>query len=369
MKITSIKNINYNLKKPIKHCISNVSNPIKQDTPFVSFATASAIASVTMVKPAVTRKDIEDKLVQHGFEKNEEGKFKKNISSKKEEELKQKMSFFVKNYKKYFEKPLQDYTIDWFKDFLNIDSNVGHKLLNKYFDNTFLTYMILGHNCRLKTFMEKCREDKNYFGLIENIANSDMENSIYSFASYKMDSSSDMNNELRKKAKNPEYEIPEHLKKDIDNFSSYIDTQVIKNPIKLYRSEGYEVLQAVKFGDGKIINLAKIMHDANEKDKENELVNQIREFVQDNKLTAIQAGFMSTSMNQERGSDFFKKGFIWEITTAPNTKGVFVEGLNISSRYPSEDEVLLQKGTTLTINDIKFDKKEKRWTVFATASN
>lgn len=368
MKITPIKNINYNFHKPIKHNIAKVSNPIKNDTPFMSVETAAAIFAASMVKPAITKKDIEDKLLQHGFEKLENDEYKKDISAEKEEELRGKMSFFVKNYKKYFDKPLQQYTIEWFRDFLNIDSNVGHKLLDKNFDNTLLTFLILGNNCRLKTFETKCEEDKNYFGLIENIAKSDMENNLYSFAAYKMDSDSAMNMELRKKAKNPDYEIQAYLKKDIDNISNYIDKQIIKNPIKLYRSEGYEILDNVQTDDGKVVNLSEMMLKAKEND-DAEIVNQIREFVLDNKVTAIQDGFMSTSISKERGTDFFKNGIAWEITTAPNTKGVFVEGLNISAMYPSEDEVLLQKGTKLLINDIQYDKDEKRWTVFATASN
>lgn len=368
MKITPVKNINYKNIKPIKQNISKVSIPIKYDTPFMSVETAAAIFASTMVKPAVTKQDVEDKLIQHGFEKDENNEFKKDISAEKEEELRGKMSFFVKNYKKYFDKPLQQDTIEWFRDFLNIDSNVGHKLLDKNFDNTLLTYMILGFNCRLKSFMRKCEEDKNYFALIENIANSDMESNLYSFAAYKMDSSSDINNELRKKAKNPDYEISSHLKKDIDNISTYIDTQTIKKPIKLYRSEGYEILDNVQTDDGKVVNLSEMMLEAKENEND-EQINKIREFVLDNKVTAIQDGFMSTSINKERGTDFFKNGIAWEITTAPNTKGVFVEGLNISAMYPSEDEVLLQKGTKLLINDIQYDKDEKRWTVFATASN
>ncbi len=373
MKINSISSVSYSKILNSKNA-AKVTNPIRKTVanntaPLMSVAAATAITSAAMVKQPITSIEISDKMLKSGFVVDSKGEYKKPISAEEEVKLYEEMSFFSKNYKKMYERSLEHKQIDLMKDFLKVDREKGEEIFDKHFDNTLLTFLILGYNGRLVPFIEKCKEDKNYFQMIENIAKSDVKGNIYSFAEYKMDSDSDINTELRRKYINKEYAIHEHNKINIDKISNYMETQNIEKPIKLYRGEGFEILDKVKLGSGEEYNLGEKMYAA-QKSRNKEEINKIKEFVLDNEITAFQPAFMSTTISQDKSSNFgSREGFVWEITTEPNTKGVFVEGLNIGNFFPNEDEVLLQKGTTLKINGISFDYDANKWCVSATASN
>lgn len=351
---------------------SKVTKPINLNpvlpAALMTTATASAIAAAAMIKKEVSVNDIEKKLTENGFVKDEYGEFSKTFSPEEANELSNKIGPHINEYRKIFKTPLQKETLILFKDFLNIDKEKGAKLLEKNFNKTLTTFLILGYNGRLKSFIDKCKENKNYFGLIENIANCDIESHLKSIASYKTDTLCSINFVLRKQyADNTK--IPSHMQTEINNISNCINTQPIKNPIKLYRGEGYEVLSKVKLENGKTLDLAKLMLKAKESNNPQK-IKKVRELILNHEIKAFQPGFLSTSTNKRIGEKFACSNCIlWEITTKPKTKGVFVEGLNITGYYSSEDEVLLQKGTTLKINDAKYDKETKNWIICAEASN
>ena len=60
---------------------------------------------------------------------------------------------------------------------------------------------------------------------------------------------------------------------------------------------------------------------------------------------------------------------IWEFTLKPNTKGIFIEGLNMFGIYADEEEVLLQKNSKITLTDIDFNSDNGVWYIKAKVSN
>ena len=152
--------------------------------------------------------------------------------------------------------------------------------------------------------------------------------------------------------------------------TKYIDTQTIKEPIKVFRTDTFHILSNVKTKNGTNINLAQIMQDAEGNPK---LVNEVREFVADNEISTKQAAFLSTSLNNNI-ADFFgfnnrdKNNIIWEMTVESGSKGVYLEAFNANNVLSRENEFLLQRGANIKISDVVFDDKNGIWKIKANVS-
>ena len=105
-------------------------------------------------------------------------------------------------------------------------------------------------------------------------------------------------------------------------------------------------------------------------------INKIREFVLDNSLEAHEKGFMSTTMDKNIALDFaspkpsdVKKTpkMLWILDTKPNTKGAYLDPLNLEGKCSFEKEILLQKDTDIKIKDMAF--KDGIWLVKGEVSN
>ena len=91
-----------------------------------------------------------------------------------------------------------------------------------------------------------------------------------------------------------------------------------------------------------------------------------------NEIVAKQPSFMSTTMDKKVAYEYYvepQKGanVLFELTTKPNTKGVFVEQLTKRNNLSFEREVLLQRNSELKLKDVNF--KNGFWTVSAEVSN
>ena len=175
----------------------------------------------------------------------------------------------------------------------------------------------------------------------------------------------------------PDKNISDKTKKVIKTLSEGIDKSTLPENIKLYRIEGKDSLKNVTLSNGKQIDLGKMLKDAELSRNFKKSVNKIREFVMDNEITAHQKGFTSTSIDKSFvetfdtpfASPLSRQNVLWTFTTTPNTKGIFVEGLNASEYAGYEQEVLLQKGSKFEINDIFYNWTNGMWEISAKVSN
>ena len=72
---------------------------------------------------------------------------------------------------------------------------------------------------------------------------------------------------------------------------------------------------------------------------------------------------MSTAMIAEDTEKYAKK-VMWYLDLPRGTKCSFVEAYNVDRE--SESEILIQKGSDLFINDMKYDFEHHRWNIWAT---
>lgn len=311
-----------------------------------------------------------DKLFeQNGFIKTDRDCFQKELSGAKCAQLTEKFGATnAAKYMKAFLKPVtKEERLD-FKKFLELNDGCGLKEINKNFDEIFATFRVLVQNSfgRLNEFFESA---KKYGGLTESILNiaknPAKECEIKSFNEYKSAKFYAINNALRG---NPIFNAGK-TKMHIDNIRNYINTQTINSPLKVYRGEGFEVLEKVKLKDGSSVNLAKMMIKARESGDINK-INKVKEFILDNEITATQKSFMSASTEKEN-AHFFSKGknIMWELDVKPKTKAVFVEGINPSGNFSNEREFLFQNGSNLKILNAELDPQSKIWYLKGEVSN
>lgn len=372
MKISPVATNYIKFSTPQKPLFKNGLGSSKSSKVLMSTAAASAVAAATLVKPAkkdITVEDIEQKLIERKYKKSSDGSLFKKVSPKEKAQIEEKYGSFADVYRYTLMKPVTKEDLKEFKDFLDIDKKSGQKMFNENFDQLYISYSILKRSGAYKNFVETSKKDKKYFELFSNIINANLdENAMKVFTSYKTDSTSSMNFELREKSQNRKHKIPEGIQKKLDAISSYIDTQKISKPIKLYRGEGFQVLNGIKMKNGKTLDLGKMMLEAsliNDRKK----INKIKELVADNEITTIQSGFLSTTMNKNVSDKFARDQVVWEFETEPDTKGIFIEGLNMFGIYADEEEVLLQKNSKITLTDIDFNSDNGVWYIKAKVSN
>ncbi|MBR1753223.1 hypothetical protein IJ732_00150 [bacterium] len=318
----------------------------------------------------ISTEEFENLLTENNFKKNKKGGFKKKFSAK---EFKDVMKpYGIRNYDyglDLYEKmcqPLKQQEQENLKDFLEKGNNKEYSKNN--FNKLFMMFSFLTKGKDYKEVKKVLDYNQKCVQVFQNYASNPPNPSSYdALKSYKGNGFAYINDELR--STEPSFALYRFfINNKIRNISSFIDTQVIKEPISLYRGENITYsLADVKTSDGKTINLAKKMFDA-ANSCENEEIDKLREFVLDNELSAIQPGFLSTSLSRNTASAFSfsaprDKGCIFEFKTAPNTKGAFAD----ISPGLDEYEVLLQKGSKIKINDMFYD--HGTWIIQAEVSN
>lgn len=372
MKISPVATNFIKTSSPQKALFKKGLGRTKNSTVLMSTTAASAIAAATLVKPAtkdITVEDIKQKFIERNYKKSGDGSLYRKVSPKEKSQIDAKYGSFADAYRYILLKPVTKDDLTEFKEFLDIDKKAGQKMFNENFDQLYLSYSILKRSGAYKNFIETSKKDKNYFELFSNLINANLdENAMKVFTSYKTDSTSSLNFELREKSRNRKHKIPDYIQRKLDGISSYIDTQKISNPVKLYRGEGYQVLNGMKMPNGKTLDLGKMMLDASLSNNKSK-INKIKELVADNEISTTQTGFLSTTINKNVSDRFARDQVVWEFETAPDTKGIFIEGLNMFGIYSDEEEVLLQKNSKITLTDIDFNQNNGVWYVKAKVSN
>ena len=173
--------------------------------------------------------------------------------------------------------------------------------------------------------------------------------------------------------------IAPSVKAEIAQIQSFINTQVINEPIKVIRGEGYEVLNSVTFPDGTTFPLAAEMQKALNYYKATEdksLIENLKKFINSKVCVATQEHFMSATLAGPMPYIGKEKPVHWDLLVEKGSKGAFLEGINFDGGSHSETEILLQKDSKIVITgiDVEYDKKDKKhgdhkWKLIGTVSN
>lgn len=324
-------------------CIMNVQSNYK-----VSFG-------YSKIPSLITDKELEGLFIKNNFYKNADGSFNKLISLKDAFCITKKTGTYAGDFAEVIRKPVTKETKDAFKGFLALGKT--KEFITKNFLGLFAMFSILRNNDGLRF---NCGEAiysnyKNYSEMFRNIiTNPPKKGSVLeSFKQYKGLDCGKINGRLR-----GTYDLKDKkVDNEIKDLKKYIDTQVIKEPISLYRGEGTDILEKVKMRDGSTVNFAQMLLDAT---KDKEKTQKLNEFLLDHDVVATQPSFMSTTTNPFLAKDFGGGQIFWDLKTAPNTKACFIEPLQIKSPM-YEDEVLVQAGSKIRIKEAKFDENQGIW--------
>jgi hypothetical protein len=350
-------------------------NPIAQSHDLMSKTAALAITSNVIIdKNEIKISDIKKKLFDFGYKENND-KLQKTVSSEEYDKLKEKYGKYSDNIKTLYNEPIDNNMVNEFKSFIN--NKDGKELFKTHFNEIFTSFLILQKNP--KTY-KTCKKDKNIFKMIENIAkadfNSDEINTIYDWKGKSGQGLANaVQNTLRGHFKVAYSPIFDKITEYKENLSSIIDKQTLPEDIKLYRREGYEIFNNLKMNNEKT-SLSSLMEEASFSENK-EAINKIKEFILDNKIEVIQPAFMATSTDCEFTKDFIgvdgidqtDKGILWILSPQKNTKGMFIEAINASGYANRENEVLLQKNSTMQIDAADYDFKNNLWIIKAKVSN
>lgn len=345
-----------------------------KSTPNVKSGLNKAVSSLGEIfssnhknKP-VSTEDMDKLFLQNGFVKGKFGSVSKKLSLSEKTNIELKYGEQAGKIKDYFGPNTKERQNE-FREFLEIGDNF--KVAKNNFNPMFIAFSKLFDNLKnyqqFKTFL---KENPAYAQLIQNAAiNSPDEKIVNAIDNYKTIGYQDINNVLRDKIFYVEPTVTEKIR----NITKFLNIQEIKTPIKLYRGEGFEILNNIKLSNGKTLDLGNIMKKisaGNNVDKDK--LNKIREFLMNNEIVAKQPSFMSTTMDKNVAYEYYiepQKGanVLFELTTKPNTKGAFVEQLTKRNNLSFEREVLLQRDSNIKLNDVKF--KDGQWFVFGEVSN
>lgn len=314
----------------------------------VSFSSAK-------IPAIVNDRELESLFIKNNFLKNANGSFNKILSLKDAFCITKKTGTYAGDFSNIIRKPVTQEIKEAFKGFLALGKT--KEFITKNFMGLFAMFSILNHNdgLRFNNGESIYSNYKNYSELFNNvITNPPKKASILTaFRRYKGFDCGKINGRLR-----GTYDLKDkQIDSEIKDIKNYINTQVIKEPVRLYRGEGLDVLESVKMQDGTSVNLAQMLLDAT---KDKDKTNKLNEFLLDNDVVATQPSFMSTTTNPFVAKDFGGCQIFWDLKTAPNTKAAFIEPMQINSRM-YEDEVLLQAGSKIRIQEAKFDEDQGIW--------
>ncbi|MBR1754234.1 hypothetical protein IJ732_05290 [bacterium] len=386
MQVNAIRNL-YSTQKintTAERIKSKVVSSPKIQAGLISSAAASAVIAASLVKPqGVSVADIENKLIKKGYQKNDDECLEIALNDAQKERIEKKYgdsyaSFVIwnQNATEFSKKDIED-----FSEFINIDKKLGSEMFNKHFDDLVDTYIILKCQNRFVNLNDKIKKNPDMFKLIYNVVTTDL-NKDYANAVCNWKGKSNVGvagtaqNFLRENANKYGVHMPESSQNFVENLSKLIDEKSLPESIKLYRREGMEVLSDVKLQDGKHVNFAQMMKDVANSDNKDEKLQELKEFILDNEIVATQPAYMATSIDKDVVKSFKgpqgtngNSNVVWNFSVKPNTKGFYIEGVNANSVASKEQEVLLQKGSKIKIEDINYNKYHDEWQIDATVSN
>ncbi|MBR1753222.1 hypothetical protein IJ732_00145 [bacterium] len=322
-----------------------------------------AISALKNIPTPLTAKEMKSQFLKHHFSRDLHGTVQKNLSSLDVFMLSGKTGHYASDIAKIAQTPFSAERQEDFQGFLALGKT--KEFVCKYFERMFLLFNVLSQNSRQYRDANKIYQDnKDYSELFRNLVTKPPKNAatLDAFRHYKGIHCGGINGVLRGESNIKDKTINSEIKK----ISKYLNKQVIKENVKLYRGEGFEVLNKVQLNNGKTIDLEKELEEARFDKKR---LQKLNEMFLDNEVIAHQPSFMSTTISKDLCNEFGHSGFYWELTTAPNTKAAYIEPLVINSCMDDEREVLLQKGSNIKIKGVEFDEKYLKWCVKGEVSN
>lgn len=267
------------------------------------------------------------------------------------------------------QKPVTKEEMDGFKEFLELANGKALKYTDKHFDNLMVGYLNLSRGKIFDKYKENVKKNSGYHDLVLNVATKpfNIVDSNY-LMDYKMNGYKDLNQFMRLFETKEVQSIPEDITRKINVISSYLDTQTVETPFKVFRSESLNVLKNVKKSDGSTFDLKAMIEGLDfyktPQDRE-KYIQKIKEFVLDNEIVAHYPAFVSTTVDEKmfEGTVPGEHNLRWEIDVPKGTKGVYLEPLNTNNILSKENEFLIQKNTDIVINSIDYDEKEKEWKI------
>ncbi len=157
---------------------------------------------------------------------------------------------------------------------------------------------------------------------------------------------------------------------EIEKLTEFLDKQRINKKVRLYRGEGYNGSLSRAYGsDGQ--NLGSKMEQLIASGASE---SKIKQFIDEELLgqEIKQERFMSTTLTPDiaqswahgmMGNNSTYGAIRWDISAPAGTKAAFCEDFNIP--YGKENEVLVQRNSSLKITNARFDKDTQTWVISA----
>lgn len=357
MKIQPIQGLYYKTAK-----IGKVSSPLnpqqknnitKTTIPFVATATMLACDSILRKN---ADKDMEAMFIKHGYTKNDKGNYEGKVSDEGHSALRKKYGNYGWDYASCKETPISASTLNYFSDFVNAGNKKNLKATDENFDNMLMIFSKMKDNKICDRYIKIANKNPEVCQIISNLAKRPPEKEeIIAIDYFKSTDSEKVNDALKNSLS-----APREMKLIAKKIEEYIDTQKITEPFTVYRTEEPDILKNVKVNGSENLNFAEML-----KDPKN--VNEVKELLLNNEITATRSSFMSTSIKDDI---FSKRGdILWKLKVLPNSKGAFIDGLNFNGKYSQEMELLLQKDSKIKITNAEFDKNSEKWILEGEVSN
>ena len=139
----------------------------------------------------------------------------------------------------------------------------------------------------------------------------------------------------------------------IKRIEKFLNSQVLKNKMQVYRGEGtFGIFDSVVLDEKNNIESGKCT--------KKELTNFLKNVFLGQKVT--QQRFMSTAIEPAAIEQYAQKVY-WNINVPAKTRGSIIESYNVERQ--SEAEFLLQRDSQLLIKKAKYDSKKQRWKIWA----
>ena len=161
------------------------------------------------------------------------------------------------------------------------------------------------------------------------------------------------------------------VKQQINELTNFLNGQTINKKVKLYRGDSYGGLSLLKTKNGKSVGAEMERLIANGASPA-----KIKKFVAENLQgkSILQERFMSTTLTKDIATNWAKKDICgkgynkngcirWDIYAPAGTKGASVE--DFTPYKLKENEVLLQRSSSLDIMNAEYDPNENIWIITA----
>ncbi len=378
--------------------LNSFNNQTKLST-YVSAAAASAISAIAVANMSKTLsvKDVEKKLIEIGYTKDKNGVLNRKLTEEQKTKIEKDYAELYyrdgiskipmyKTIENFYETPIYPIEIKNYIQFIGMDKKQGMDVFKNNFEKSFKVFQNITQN---GYSYENLKNNKNIYQMVINYIkteDNDPVNTTITLEDYKYDCNGGVANYAQELLRTGKFEHEkfwldtgrltkeqiEKLKQKTteyaNNLADIIDKQIVPEGLILYRGDGYKSLSEVKLDNGKSVDLGAMMNAAKNSGNKNE-IDKIKEFVLDNEITAVQPGFLSTSVSKDGVQEFTGGGILWKLQPEPGTKGHYMEITNLTGSFPKEQEILLQKGSKMKIQDINFDSKNGFWIINAKVSN